>query len=179
MFFSLKWSLFHNSNLFGPCIIHILYTVCAKIKKSNSGPKRLILSSHLRLGLPNVLFPSGFPTKTLAPLYPPPYAPHALPISFVSILPPVRYWVRSTDHSCSSLCSFLHSPTVTSAKSISVREVPSWPYLHANVAKISECVSWSPLRMDRNCSRARCLALHCCSSFLGITNLFHAIGSKS
>jgi hypothetical protein len=25
--------LFHNSNVFGSCIIHILYTVCAKIKK--------------------------------------------------------------------------------------------------------------------------------------------------
>ena len=25
----------------------------------------LILSSHLRLGLPNILLPSGFPTKTL------------------------------------------------------------------------------------------------------------------
>jgi hypothetical protein len=33
--------LFHNSNLFGPCIIHILYTECAKIKKNNSGAKRL------------------------------------------------------------------------------------------------------------------------------------------
>ena len=42
-FFSLKFSLFHNSNLFGPCIIHILqvYTECAKIKKNNSGAKRL------------------------------------------------------------------------------------------------------------------------------------------
>jgi len=29
--------------LFGPCIIHILYTGCAKIKKNNSGSKRLIL----------------------------------------------------------------------------------------------------------------------------------------
>ena len=28
-----KCSFFHNSNLFGSCIIHILYTVCAKIKK--------------------------------------------------------------------------------------------------------------------------------------------------
>jgi len=28
-----KCSLFHNSNVFGSCIIHILHTVCAKIKK--------------------------------------------------------------------------------------------------------------------------------------------------
>ena len=42
-FFSLKCSLFHNSNLFGSCIIHILYTGCAKIKKNNSGAKRLII----------------------------------------------------------------------------------------------------------------------------------------
>ena len=32
-FFSSKCSLFHNSNIFGSCIIHILYTACAKIKK--------------------------------------------------------------------------------------------------------------------------------------------------
>ena len=59
----------------------------------------LILSSHLHLGLPNGLFPSGFPPTPCAHHYPPPYAPHALPISFVSILPPAQYWVRSTDHS--------------------------------------------------------------------------------
>ena len=29
-FFSSKCSLFHNSNVFGSCIIHILYTGCAK-----------------------------------------------------------------------------------------------------------------------------------------------------
>ena len=39
LFFSLKCSLFHNSNLFGSCIIHILYTVCAKIKKIIPAPK--------------------------------------------------------------------------------------------------------------------------------------------
>ena len=33
LFFSSKCSLFHNSNVFGPCIMHILYTECAKIKK--------------------------------------------------------------------------------------------------------------------------------------------------
>ena len=33
--FSSKCSLFHNSNVFGSCIIHILYTGCAKIKKKS------------------------------------------------------------------------------------------------------------------------------------------------
>ena len=33
--------MFHNSNLFGSCIIHISYTECAKIKKNYSGTKRL------------------------------------------------------------------------------------------------------------------------------------------
>ena len=41
VFSSSKCSLFHNSNVFGSCIIHILYTGCAKIKKNNSGAKRL------------------------------------------------------------------------------------------------------------------------------------------
>ena len=44
VFLSLKCSLFHNSNLFGSCIIRILYTECAKIKKNNSGAKRLTYS---------------------------------------------------------------------------------------------------------------------------------------
>ena len=40
-FFPLQ-NLFHNSNVFGSCIIHILYTECAKIeKKNNSAAKRL------------------------------------------------------------------------------------------------------------------------------------------
>ena len=32
-FFFLFKMQFHNANLFGSCIIHILYTECAKIKK--------------------------------------------------------------------------------------------------------------------------------------------------
>jgi len=39
--FSSKCSLFHNSNIFGSCFIHILYTGCAKIEENNSGAKRL------------------------------------------------------------------------------------------------------------------------------------------
>jgi len=39
----------------------------------------LILSTHLRIGHPSGLFPSGFPTKTLYTPFPHSYAPHAQP----------------------------------------------------------------------------------------------------
>src|SRR5215470_7944093 len=48
---------------------------------------------------PMASFPQASPPTPCAHLYPPPYEPHALPISFVSILPPAQYWVKSTDHS--------------------------------------------------------------------------------
>ena len=38
-FLSSKCSLFHNANLFASCIVHILYTECAKIKKIIQAPK--------------------------------------------------------------------------------------------------------------------------------------------
>jgi len=44
-FLNSKCSLFHNSNVFGSCFIHILYTGCAKIYKNNSGTKTLIYPS--------------------------------------------------------------------------------------------------------------------------------------
>ena len=34
--------------MFGSCIIHILYTECAKIKKNNSGAKRLITQRYYK-----------------------------------------------------------------------------------------------------------------------------------
>jgi len=51
-------------------------------------------------------FPQASPPTPCAHLYPPPYAPHALLISFVSILPPAQYWVRSTDHSAPRYVAF-------------------------------------------------------------------------
>ena len=58
----------------------------------------LVLSTHLRLGLPSGLFPSSFLTKTLYNPSPNLYAPHAQPISFFSILSPAQYWVSSTNY---------------------------------------------------------------------------------
>jgi len=58
----------------------------------------IILSTHLRLGLPSGLLLSGFPIKTLYTPSPHPYVPHAQPISFFSILSPAQYWVRSVNH---------------------------------------------------------------------------------
>jgi len=50
VFFSSKCSLFHNSNIFGSCIIYILYTGCAKIKKkNNSGVKRIVYKRRLQV----------------------------------------------------------------------------------------------------------------------------------
>jgi len=60
-FLFIKCSLFHNSNLFGSCLIHILYTRCAKIKKkNNSGAKMLIL-----FNIQILLYPSSFKVRLM------------------------------------------------------------------------------------------------------------------
>src|SRR5215469_9468110 len=55
---------------------------------------------------PMVSFPRVSPLKPCAHLYPPPYVPHAPPISFFSILPPAQYWVRSKDPKASHYVIF-------------------------------------------------------------------------
>ena len=54
----------------------------------------LILSSHLRLGLPSVLLLSGFPTKPCMQLSSPTYVIYGPPISF-SLISSLEYLVRS------------------------------------------------------------------------------------
>ena len=61
-FFSSKCSLFHNSSVFGSCIIHILYTGCAKIKKKKFRRQK-VKEGHLdglqyKHILQNVMVPS-------------------------------------------------------------------------------------------------------------------------
>ena len=48
-FSSSKWTLFHNSKVFGSCIIHILYTGVLKLKKNISGTKMIITKRLWRL----------------------------------------------------------------------------------------------------------------------------------
>ena len=69
-----------------------------------------ILTSHLLEIHPNIIHPSmprspqwspslRFPLpRPYTPPSPHPYVPHAQPISFISILSPAQYWVRSTNH---------------------------------------------------------------------------------
>ena len=69
-----------------------------------------IPTSHLLKIRPNIIHPSTprspqwspslrFPHQDPYTPSPHPYAPHAQPISFFSILSPAQYWVRSTNHS--------------------------------------------------------------------------------
>ena len=72
-----------------------------------------VLSSHLRLGLPSGFFPPGFPTKTL---YTPLFSPtcYMLRPSRSSRCGHLNNIGRAVQLINSSLCSFLHSPVISS-----------------------------------------------------------------
>jgi len=100
-----KFPAFHGTRRFITALTsdrHLSLSWASPIQSINPHPTSwrsvLILCTHLRLGLPSGLFPSGSPTKTLYIPSPHPYAPHVQPISFFLILSPAQYWVRSTNH---------------------------------------------------------------------------------
>ena len=66
--FSSKCSLFHNANLFGSCIIHILYTECARIK-NKFRRQRVKIQFHILLSSTSrstkLFLPSVFKSQTL------------------------------------------------------------------------------------------------------------------
>ena len=92
---------------------HLSLTWAASIKSITSHPTSwrsiLILSSHLHLGIPSGLFPSGFPTKTL-------YSPLSSPIRHLILLDFITRTILGEEYISFSfsLCNLLHSPVTSS-----------------------------------------------------------------
>ena len=68
-FFPSKCNLFHNANLFGSCIIHILYTGCAKIKKKIRRQRvKWLVCPELSRDSPYLVGPKSSPDAGLSAL---------------------------------------------------------------------------------------------------------------
>ena len=116
-----KFPAFHGTRRFITALIsvrHLSLSWANPIQSIYAHPTSwrsiLILSTHLRLGLPSGLFPSGFPTKTL-------YVPLSCPMratcpAHLILLDYITCTLLGEEYrSLSSLlCSLLHSPITSS-----------------------------------------------------------------
>ena len=101
-----KFPAFHGTRKFITAltsVLHLSLSWASQIQSIYPHPTSwrsiLILSTHQSLGLSSGLLLSGFlPIKTYTLPSPYSYAPHAQPISFISILSPAQYWVRCKIH---------------------------------------------------------------------------------
>ena len=116
-----KFPAFHGTRRFITALIrvrHLSLSWASSIQSIYPHPTScrsiLILSTHLCLGLPSGLFPSGFPTKTL-------YTPLSSPIratcpAHLIFLHFITHTILGEEYKSfsSSLCNLLHSPVTSS-----------------------------------------------------------------
>jgi hypothetical protein len=91
----------------------------------------LILSSHLRLGLPSALFPSGFTAKTLYTPHTPIRAKCSANLIILDFITLTRLGKEYRSFS-SSLCNFLPSPVTSSKLNIHFCKMYSWLLKYLN-----------------------------------------------
>ena len=116
-----KFTAFHGTRRFITALTsvrHLSLSWASPIQSiyphPNSWRSILILSTHLHLGLPTGLLPSGFPTKTLyTPLSPPIRATCQAHFILLDVITRTILGEEYKSFS-SSLCSLLHSPVTSS-----------------------------------------------------------------
>ena len=112
-----KFPAFHGTRRFITVLTsvhHLSLSWTSPIQSIYPHPSILILSTHLRLGLPSSLFPSGFPTQTL-------HTPLSSPIgatcsAHLILLDFITRTILGEEYKSfsSSLCNLLHSPFTSS-----------------------------------------------------------------